>query len=148
MEWIKWAPSRVTILAYLQSTLSYPIQAFEMEWALKSPFILKKLAVEQYIAILDSYLSNKWWVNLAASPISEDLTWPGISILFTWMKGSNESSPMNSYKEPCRRDKFRRCCVSILREAFTSLITAMPDFTSKLSSLHKYNPFTMTITAQ
>jgi len=60
MEWIKWAPSRVTILAYLQFTLSYPIQAFEIEWALKSPFILEKLAVEQYIAILDSSLSNKW----------------------------------------------------------------------------------------
>ena len=83
-------------------------------------------------------LSNKWSVFLVASPISEDLTWLGISNLFTWMKGSNESSPMNSYKEPCRRDKLRRCCVSILREAFTSLITAMPDFTSKLSSLHKY----------
>lgn len=49
MDGIKGAPSRVTILAYLQFALSYPIQASEMEWTLKSPFILKKLVVEQYI---------------------------------------------------------------------------------------------------
>lgn len=69
MDRMKRAPSRVTILAYLQFISSYPIQASEMQWALKPPFNLEKLAVEQYIGILESYLS------LSLSLTNDQFSW-------------------------------------------------------------------------